>query len=258
MRNAKKLLTVLSGGAGFLTPAQFGNQTGHWDSSLWATQLYTDAGSTLCTAENDLVYRRADTTGNGRHCDQATAGARGLLKLNVQNGKAGVLLDGTDDHYACANITQFFSASVKMAFLVFKVVTIGSDSATVYANDCVIGDGSTYWGVHMRSSGPMYHYNYDTGAKNNTSTIANGEACVVAVWHTGGNISMSKNGGAADEDASGNTGAWASGQALYWGRRASTDYSNIYLLEESLHSAVGTAASRASVIAGLKAKWGIT
>jgi len=52
--NAKKIVTVLNrGGGSFLTPAEAGNQTAEWDASLWASTLYTDAGSTLATAEVD-------------------------------------------------------------------------------------------------------------------------------------------------------------------------------------------------------------
>lgn len=240
----------------FLTPLQFGNQTGHWDSSLWATKLYTDAGVTLCAAENDLVYRRADISGNNRNQDQGTAGFRGLLKFNVQNGLAGVLMDGTDDLYnTTASIATFFTPTVKVAFAVFKVVTIGTDNALVYNNDGVFYDSGGYMGLTMRSSSPMYAYNYGGSVDAAASTIANGEAGVVAYWQTGGNLYISKNNGTAVSTASGATSVTTG--TLNFGA-AGVNKANIYLLEESFHNVYAGDAQRQSVVAGLMAKWGIT
>ncbi len=68
--------------------------------------LYTDAAKTTpATADGDAVYTWADQSGNGNDAVQATLANRPLLKLAIQNGRAVVRFDGTNDSLATAAIT---------------------------------------------------------------------------------------------------------------------------------------------------------
>lgn len=68
-----------------------------WHDFSDQSTLYTDAGTTLVTADAQSIYQVNDKSGNGYHVIQATAGARPLYKVNLLNGKSGALYDGTDD-----------------------------------------------------------------------------------------------------------------------------------------------------------------
>jgi hypothetical protein len=81
---------ALVGGGGAFSPLSL-------SPTVWiendATKLYTDAGTTLVSADGQAVYRAADKSGNSRHVEQTTLGARPLYKTSGPH----LLFDGTDD-----------------------------------------------------------------------------------------------------------------------------------------------------------------
>lgn len=250
-------LGMTPAGGAYLLPSQGPGQTAEWDASKWATSLYTDAGVTLCTAENDQVYRIGDVLGT-RHLNRGDIDtARGLLKLNVQNGLAGVLLDGINDWYTTGLPTStFWANNAKTIYIVAKVVSVGTDSGTVYANDPLFSDNGGWWGIFMRSSGALYHYNYDGTIDFNTLTISSGESVVLCARHNGVDIKLNKNNTVFDSDASGNTSNMST--YLQLGRRQSTgDFSNVYFFQASTHNQYHDDATMTSIVNGLKTKWGI-
>ena len=68
---------------------------GWWDFSD-ASTLYTDAGTTLVSADGDAIYQANDKSGNAKHAVQATAGSRPTYKLGIQNGRSVGRFDGND------------------------------------------------------------------------------------------------------------------------------------------------------------------
>lgn len=59
----------------------------------------------LSLANNDPVASWTDSSGNGKHATQSTAGLKPLFKTNVQNSKPGVLWDGIDDLLVIPSLT---------------------------------------------------------------------------------------------------------------------------------------------------------
>jgi len=247
------------GVAAYLTPAQFGNQTAEWDASRWAESFYTDAGTTLATAEDQLIYRLGDVSGSGRYLDRFSGdGYRGQLKLNVQNGLPGLLNQSGQDlaYVSAAVFSAFFAAGAKCAFIVVKNFTSNTDSATVYQNDPLLVNQGGFWGATVRSSGSIRHYNYGSGEATGTETLANNVAAVITTWHTGGTIYLQKNLGTVYSTASGNTGGPTNFLGLFGSYGAY--HAKGYFLRASTHNAYTGDSQRVSVISGLMQRYGIT
>jgi len=68
------------------------------DASDAATLFQDSAGTTPATADNDVIGRWADKSGNGYHATQGTTGNKPLLKTAIQNSKNVIRCDGTDDY----------------------------------------------------------------------------------------------------------------------------------------------------------------
>lgn len=79
-----------------LDPLTLSGMQGWWDFSD-ATTLYTDAGSTLVTADNDLIYRANDKSGNSQYLEQTVVGSRPTYKTNIRNGLSIARFDGSAD-----------------------------------------------------------------------------------------------------------------------------------------------------------------
>lgn len=80
-------------GAASFVPTDVAGLAGWYDFSD-ATTLYTDAGTTLVSADGDLIHQANDKSGNGRHVIQATSGVRPAYKTAIQNGKSVSRYDG--------------------------------------------------------------------------------------------------------------------------------------------------------------------
>lgn len=63
------------------------------------------AGGAAASADGDPVGQWQDQSGNGWHFAQATAAKRGTLKLNIQNGRPVVRLDGVDDYLSSTAVS---------------------------------------------------------------------------------------------------------------------------------------------------------
>ena len=69
-----------------------------YDASDIATLFQDNAGSTPVTANNDVVGKMNDKSGNGRHVTQATVSKKPLYKTGIQGGLPAVQFDATDDY----------------------------------------------------------------------------------------------------------------------------------------------------------------
>lgn len=87
---------VLAAGAGSFAPSSIPNMQGWWDFTDPA-QLYTDAGTTLVSADGQAIYRVNDKSGTGHYLEQATVGARPLYKTAIVNGLSVARFDGIND-----------------------------------------------------------------------------------------------------------------------------------------------------------------
>jgi hypothetical protein len=101
---------VARAGGGVFTPLSVANLELWLDASDAATLFQDSAGTTAATANNDPVGRWSDKSGNGRNATQGTAGARPLLKTALQNGRAMLRTDGTDDVLSLPDFLTGFTA----------------------------------------------------------------------------------------------------------------------------------------------------
>jgi len=250
------LQTVIFGDAPNLTPAQFGNQTGWWDMSILASLYQDTARTSPVTADGQDVDSFGDVSGNNRHF--ATTGGSGLYKVNIANGKPGMLVTPANVKYATAAArSTFITNSAHCVFLVLTNWASNSDDATLYLNCHLIGDASgSFWGVVYKTSDGFHQYIYDTAVKDSGAVAATG-TFVLTAWHTGGVNYLQKNLNTPVSAAAGNIGGGGAllglngGYGLYYGNAG-------YIHEVSTHNAYPGDAQRQSVITGLMAKWGIS
>lgn len=79
------------------------------DASVLSSLRQNSDGTTAAGATNDPVGYWQDLSANGNHAKQTVAtGSRPFLKLNNQNGRPGLLFDGSND-FLTATITGFQS-----------------------------------------------------------------------------------------------------------------------------------------------------
>lgn len=79
------------------------------DASVLSSLRQNSDGTTAATATNDPVGYVADLSGLGNHARQTVAtGSRPFLQLNNQNGRPGLLFDGSND-WLTATIAGFQS-----------------------------------------------------------------------------------------------------------------------------------------------------
>jgi len=85
------------------TPSQISGLVGWWDFSD-ASTLYTDAGTTLVSADGDAIYQANDKSGNGSHFTQSTAANRPLYKTGIKAGRSVARFDGANDIMATPDV----------------------------------------------------------------------------------------------------------------------------------------------------------
>lgn len=254
---AQNYVLLISPSSSITLPSAFGSQTGWWDASAYATTFYTDAGTTLATSDGQTIYRLGDKSGNNRNLDQSSGVAQGVIRLNIQNGLAALQNQtSVDMYYTGAAMSNFFTASTKCAFIAVKNVVSGTDSATVYQNDALLVAVNGFWGVTVRSSGPVYQYNYGGGETATGITLSNSETAVITAWHTGGNLYLQKNLGTPVSIAATNTTNLTGALGLFGGY--GSFHARGYFLEASVHNAYSSDDLRTAVIASLMSKWSIT
>lgn len=113
------------GGRGVVAfgPSTISGLSAHYDFTD-ATTLYTDAGTTLVTADADAIYQANDKTANAYHLTQSAAGQRPLYKTNIVNSKSVARFDGTDD---LMNVTiTAFGNTQTWVFVVKKQTAAGA------------------------------------------------------------------------------------------------------------------------------------
>jgi hypothetical protein len=121
------------------SPLSISGLVGWWDFSD-ATKLYTDAGTTLVSADADLIYQANDKSASAYHVSQATSGKRPAYKVNIRNGKSvGRFAGGTNDAANGDNLTSGV-ASVAQPITRFFV---GFTSDTASLSRFAVSDGAT-------------------------------------------------------------------------------------------------------------------
>lgn len=138
------------------------------EPSLW---LKADAITGL--ADGDPVATWPDSSGNGNHATQGTAGSRPLYKVNVVNGLPAVLFDGSDDYLATSTLLSALLASggAGTVYAVVRPAAVGGHYSTIWADS----GGSTH--LTARPIGEGLLAVNDDGSADSTL-----KACTLDTW----------------------------------------------------------------------------
>lgn len=199
-KNPKKASVVDNGTA----PNLISGLTGWWEA-YDATTLFTDAGTTPVSADGDKVYQMNDKSGGGHHFVQSTEANRPLYKVNVQNGKAGLLFDNSDDYMTGPAHSHLYAAGAKTIIVVSKHTT----STKIKA---LFGDNSGYFNITVPNTDSVIQaLNYGLSEYSTGVTIVDGVTLVYSFWHSGGKLYDQKNRSTATTGvSSGDTSSLAS------------------------------------------------
>ena len=96
-----------------------------WLDAADASTLYDDTAGGSLVAEDGLVARWEDKSGNARHATQSNSDNRPQRKTNQQNGLDALLFDGTNDRFVLPSISIPNSHS---AFTVYRRASAGMQS----------------------------------------------------------------------------------------------------------------------------------
>jgi len=240
------MMNIITGGGVAITPASYAGLTSWHDASV-ASSMYTDAGTTPVTADADAVRQFDDLSAGTNYFVQAVAGARPLYKVNRQNGKSGLLFQGTDDQMTTSAQSALYAAGAKTVVYVFKNIA-GTGGG-------IMGDASGFFGAYIVAGPALRLNNWDGAGDDADISITDNTACVVAMWHTRGNINIAKNNGAAVTVASGNTTNLTLADTI--GQYAGA-FGNFDFYERATYNVSLANADRTALVAALMTKWGIS
>lgn len=211
--------------------------------SLWLdasdTQTLFDATSGGSTPSADgSVARWVDKSTNAYEFTQSTANNRPLRKTSSQNGKDGLLFDGTNDAmYKEAQVftagvtiivvTKLTSASVRAAVIdVGNYSANGNKSLAIEANTYL--SASNKWGLFVAANSPTVNSTYEASASTSTN------AAIIAY---AGNHALNSD---ITSNAYRVNGVACTLTRRYGGADASADYSSVSGVMISAFNAAGT------------------
>lgn len=148
------------------------------DASVLSSLQQNSNGTTAAAATDDPIGYWADLTGLGNHARQTVAtGSRPFLQLNNQNGRPGLLFDGSND-FMTATIAGFQSLSNVTIIQVLKTsVAAVADTAS-----------GIFWGFgNLGSASGSYPSNRSIACSSTTGVLS-GETIAVVVDALSGTI----------------------------------------------------------------------
>lgn len=203
-------------------------------------QVYAGPGACWC-----------DQSGNGNHLTQTTESYKPTTKLAVQNSRAGLDFDGSDD--VLSNAADLIGAG---DVTVFGVLNAEGWGARILGQ--IVNNGQFIFAV--RNSGSQMYASSNAGTVAASGTISLGTTYVAILTRTSGGVVNFFLNGALSGTANQASGTPAAGTPTYVGNRAAMDRSfngNFY----DLGIYKGTILSAAQITAlsrYLGSKWGIT
>lgn len=140
--------------------------------------LFTDAGTTKVSSDDDKIYQVNDKSGNAYHHVQTTEGNRPLYKTNIKNSRSVARFDG-DDTLGCGTNAIFKNAGSGFYLAVF---TATASTKVDYRGICVVGTSAgntlaTLLVGHIEAGKAAVggrRLSTDTGAFINGGSITNG------------------------------------------------------------------------------------
>lgn len=201
----------------------------------------------LSQSDNTAVSQWPDSSGNGRHLNQATAGARPTFQTAEINSLPCVRFDGSDDQMASgALLSAILTASAK------TVIAVVKPSADTAGGHEIVGATGGFWGIRRAATGGWEHFNWDGTDDHADVTQATGGWGLIVGTHGSGNLRLYASAGTASGDstvASGSTTDVTG--ALRVGPFQAMDLAELLIYDTTLNST-----DLAAVESYLKSKYG--
>lgn len=158
-----------------LTPLDiFGSNLHQWFDTSDVSTLFTDAGVTNVSSDEDRIYQMNDKSGKGNHASQAVLANRPYYKTSVING-----LDSAEyrvNQQMSLSIPSFYSDSVSQMciFIVWQSTNISQSFGGIYSNYTNAGPAPNKGGALFRaesSESNIYSFTSSGTAQKATPTI---------------------------------------------------------------------------------------
>lgn len=250
------LLTGLGGGGAF-TPASLPNLQAWYDASDAATLFQDSAGTTPASADNDVIGRVSDKSGNAHHVLQAVVGNKPLLKTNIQNSRNVIRINDAND--LLVSTTGSVSGNANHTILMVVVPRVASGGA--FKGFGALGTASSAGSavsstVGLSSTDPEFWFGGDDLVAPTGGTAVIGTAVVLAKVHSGGTTTGYINGVATS--GSGNTYDLSGGILLgnYINSVAGSLVSDI--AEMLVYARALTVSERGQIATYLTVKWNVS
>ncbi|WP_292174988.1 hypothetical protein [Mesorhizobium sp.] len=231
--------------------------TGVW--SMSRDLLSSFAGNARYTTATGVDSFK-DQTGNGNHFGQGNTSLQPAVTTAGPNSRNCADFDGVDDWMSTsAALSTFIANNAGFVIVSCLIDTIGSNNTgTPGGNQTIFSDTGVSTGMELLSTGPSAKaLNFDGNYDTQTVTIATATALVLTWRHDGGNLYISKNGGAEASVASGNTSSLTNqfqlGRATgaFW-------FLDGKIFEIATWSAVPDATTRDTIVSGFMTHIGAT
>jgi hypothetical protein len=180
-----------SGGA--FVPTDIASLT-FWVSAKTTTDLYTDTGCTTnATTDGDIIKCWKDKSGNNR---KATDSSGTTYDTGTISGNPSLYFQN-DVLTTDATLSQLFTSSDLTAFVVVSnhVYNTNASDGTIYNNAAIWTDSGAQFGFMLQQTTNNVAYGNGSLAVVKT-TVAVDTPAIMMMRITGGNMYISKNGGA--------------------------------------------------------------
>jgi len=226
-----------------------------WLDAADASTLYNNTAGGSLVAQDGLVARWEDKSGNARHATQSDSDNRPQRKTNQQNGLDALLFDGTNDRFALPSITIPNSPSV---FQVYRRASSGIQSFGIAStDDRPVPPFPSVWAV----DNILYQISNADFTTHGTANTSTGYFVVSTIRNGTTSINLRRN---AANVATVTTGAGVTNAASgSWNAIAVRDpgFSNLHtgnLCEIVVYNSALSTTNRDSVESYLMTKWGIS
>lgn len=245
-------------GSAAFAPTDIANLRFWFDASQIGTLWQDSARTTPVASDSDPVGAWDDGSGGALHATQATSGKRPLYKTGIQNGLAGVLLDGVDD------LLNLPSATLGVGITEFHVVKLSTHEMIMEHGDV----GAGYKGSYFYKNGACISLNHIDAGDYTQSTALNASAGSGWLGSAAALVTRRVNGTHASHDLrkdragvslssifSVNQSSDLTAIGTLGGRGNNTLFSAGYLFETVVYNAALSDGDRDTVEAYLQAKW---
>lgn len=235
-------------------------------SILTASKFLGDANIAVKKDGSGAVSKLYDISGNDNDAVQATGSAQPIWTAAQQNGKAGLVFDGSDDRLATS--ASVVGGTSMTAIAVGSLVSVTGNYRTQFIGQWNSGGspGTNNWNMAIgdysgaQTRDPLFGVEIESTATNsgNPTEIDLNTCMILEGIHDGSNTTLLINGSQKDQDAAVGTMNNAAGRVMHIGSIINGDYaSNIKFEAGLIFAAALTAPQRAAVEALLNTYYAI-